>query len=195
MGPCEGVGALAPTKRRSKERALAPEVQMGRLSHRTAPACTYFVTTKTWQNRAVFRVSEVAEIVVRRLLTCRDQGAYLLHEFVVMPDHFHLLLTPADTTTLEKAMQLIKGGSSREIHQLRGHGMQIWQPGFHDWTIRDGADYQARREYVWMNPVRARLVERPVDWPYSSACERFRLDAMPDRFKIASGAEAPVPLP
>src|SRR5437867_4236 len=46
-----GVGASAPTKLRSKERALAPEVKMGRLSHRTAPACTYFVTTKTWQSR------------------------------------------------------------------------------------------------------------------------------------------------
>jgi putative transposase len=156
---------------------------MGRLQHRTGPACTYFVTTKTWQNRAVFVVSEVAEIVVRRLITCRDQGAYRLHEFVVMPDHFHLLLTPADTTTLEKAMQLIKGGSSHEIHQLRGHRMQIWQPGFHDWTIRDAADYQARREYIWMNPVRAGLVERPEDWPYGSACGKFPLDAMPNRLQ------------
>ena len=186
MGPCEGVGASAPTKQRSKERALAPEVQMGRLSHRTAPACTYFVTTKTWQNRAVFRVSEVAEIVVRRLLTCRDQGAYLLHEFVVMPDHFHLLLTPADTTTLEKAMQLIKGGSSREIHQLRGHGMQIWQPGFHDWTIRDAADYGAKQEYIWLNPVRADLVQQPADWPYGSACGKLLPDTAPGRLRDGS---------
>ncbi|MGH9376107.1 MAG: transposase [Terriglobia bacterium] len=74
---------------------------MGRLTHRTAPACTYFVTAKTWQNRALFQIPEVAEVVVKRLFTCRDQGAYLLHEFVVMPDHFHLLLTPAYTTTLK----------------------------------------------------------------------------------------------
>lgn len=168
---------------------------MGRLSHRTGPACTYFVTTKTWQNRALFRVSDLAKIIVRCLITYRDQGAYSLHEFVVMPDHFHLLVTPADTTTLEKVMQLIKGGSSHEIHRLRGHRMQIWHPGFHDWSVRDAADYQAKREYIWMNPVRARLVERPVDCPYGSACGGFPLDAMPDRFKIASGAEAPVPLP
>jgi len=108
-----------------------------------------------------------------------------------MPDHLHLILTPTETVTLEKAIQLIKGGSSHEMHQLRGHKMQIWQSGFHDWTIRDAADYQARREYIWRNPVRAHLVERPADWPYSSACGRFALDAMPDRFKIASGAEAP----
>jgi REP-associated tyrosine transposase len=156
---------------------------MGRLSHRSAPACTYFVTTKTRQNRPLFRVPEVAEIVVRRFLACRDQGAYLLHEFVVMPDHLHLLLTPAGTTTLEKVMQLIKGGSSHGIHEVRGHRMEIWQPGFHDWTVRDSADYQARREYIWMNPVRARLADQPADWPYGSACGKFPLDVIPNRLK------------
>ena len=80
-------------------------------------------------------------------------------------------------------MQIIKGGSSFNIHHWRGHAMQIWLPGFHDWTIRDSADYQAKREYIGMNPVRAGLVERPEDWPYGSACGKFPLDGMPDRFK------------
>ncbi len=157
---------------------------MGRLTHRTASACTYFfVTTKTWQNRALFRVSEVAEIVAQRLIACRDQKAYLLHEFVIMPNHLHLLLTPARTTSLERAIQLIKGGSSHEIHQLRGHRMQIWQPGFHDWTIRDYTDYQAKREYIWMNPVRSSLVQKPGNWLFGSACGKFELDVAPDAFK------------
>jgi putative transposase len=156
---------------------------MGRLEHRTSPACTYFVTTKTWQNRTLFKVAEVADTVVGRIFECRDNGVYLLHEFVVMPDHLHLLLTPGDTTTLEKAMQLIKGGSSFNIHQLRSHAMQVWLPGFHDWTIRDSADYEAKREYIWMNPVRARLVERPEDWPYGSAASRFEMDGVPERLQ------------
>jgi putative transposase len=156
---------------------------MGRLQHRTSPACTYFVTTKTGQNRALFKVAEVADIVVNRVFECRDNGAYLLHEFVVMADHLHLLLTPGDATTLEKAMQLIKGGSSFNIHQLRSHAMQVWLPGFHDWTIRDSADYQAKREYTRMNPVKARLVERPEDWPYGSASGRFQMDEVPERFR------------
>ena len=162
---------------------------MGRLSHLTGPACTYFVTTKTWQNRALFRVSELAEIIVRRLITYRDQGAYSLHEFVVMPDHLHLLLTPADKTTLEKVMQLVKGGSSHDIHRLRGHRMQIWQPGFHDWTIRDTADCRAKQEYIWLNPVRANLVQHAADWSYGSACGKFLLDALPGRLREAPGAE------
>ena len=156
---------------------------MGRLRHRTAPGCTYFVTTDTWQNREIFRVPESAEILIQRVLSCRDQGAYLLHEFVVMPNHLHMLLTPAGDTTLEKAMQLVKGGSSYEIHKRRGHKMEIWQPGFHEWTIRDGRDYETKRQYIRMNPVGAKLADRPEDWPYSSASGRFTLDEVPQGLK------------
>ena len=176
---------------------------MRKLTHRTAPGYSYFVTTKTWQSRELFRVSENAEILVRCILDCRDRGAYLLHEFVVMPNHLHLLLTPADNTSLEKAMQLIKGGSSHEIHRQRGHKMQIWQPGFHESTVRDAADFQARRLYVHNNPVAAHLVREAVDWPYSSASDRFALNPAPEPLSPGAkalfatggyvGAEAPTP--
>jgi putative transposase len=139
------------------------------------------VTTDAWQNRSVFQVVEIADTVIQRLFKCRDQGAYLLHEFVLMPNRLHLLLTPDRGATLEKAMQLIKGGSSHEIHARRGHRMLVWQPGFHDCTIRDATDFQARREYIRTNPVEAGLVERAEDWPYGSASGKFRLDPMPER--------------
>src|SRR3990172_11182341 len=128
---------------------------MGKLTHRTHPGCTYFITTKTWANRAIFHVTENAEILVQAIFHYHDQGAYLLHEFVVMPNHLHLMLTPGRETTLENTMQLIKGGSSHQIHQQRGHKMQIWQSGFHEWTVRDEKDYQAKVEYIRTNPVEA----------------------------------------
>src|SRR5438105_14028119 len=121
--------------------------------HRTAPGASYFVTTKCWQSRAIFRVPENADILIQAILDYRNQGAYLLHEFVIMPDHLHLLLTPSLTTSLEKALQLIKAGASHRIHSHRNHKMEVWQKGFHDWTIRDLADRHAKTEYVRMNPV------------------------------------------
>jgi putative transposase len=156
---------------------------MSKLPHRVLPGSTYFVTSSTWGRRELFRVREVAEILVQRILTCRDKGAYRLHEFVVMPNHFHLLMTPGETTTVEKAMQLVKGGSSHEIHALRGHRMAIWQVGFHDWTIRDGEDYRTKVRYIQMNPVQAGLVERQGDWPFGSACGKYGLDPVPEKFK------------
>ena len=163
--------------------ALAPEAQMSKLPHRILLGGTYFISSSTWERRELFRVPEVAEILVQRILGCRDKGAYQLHEFVVMPNHFHLVMTPGATTTLEKAMQLIKGGSSHEIHAQRGNKMEIWQVGFHDWTIRDVEDYRAKVRYIHMNPVQARLVERPEDWPFGSASGKFSLDPESEKYK------------
>lgn len=165
---------------------------MSKLLHRTNPGQTYFVSSATWERRELFRVPRAAEMLVLRILACREKGAFLLHEFVIMPNHFHLLIAPAETTSLEKAVQLIKGGFSHEFHTQREHRMEIWQVGFHDWTIRDGDDYRAKVRYIHMNPVEARLVERAEDWPFGSACGKFDLDAAPEKFKMqASGAKAP----
>jgi putative transposase len=159
--------------------------------HRTAPGCSYFVTTKCGEGHATFQVAENAEILPRTLLHYRDSGAYLLHEFVIMPD-LHLLITPSSTASLEKAVQLVKGGSSYRIHRMRGRNREIWQVGFYDWTIRDSADWETKVAYIHQNPVRARLVESPQDWPYSSATGEFRLDPTPERYAgFASGAKAP----
>ena len=165
---------------------------MGRLQHRTTPGFSYFVTTKTWQSCAVFQVPQNADILLECVLRYRDAGAYLLHEFVVMPNHLHLLITPADDMSLERGMQLIKGGSSHSIHQQADHKMQIWQPGFHEESIRDAVDFLQKAKYIHNNPVHARLVETPENWPYGSASKRFPMDELPNRLKgLSSGAKAP----
>lgn len=167
---------------------------MGRLTHRTTPGFTYFVTTNSWQNRVVFGVPETAKILLECLVRYRNEGHYVLHEFVVMPNHLHLMLTPTSNTTLEKAMMLIKGGSSHEIHLRREHKMQIWQPGFHEESIRDQQDYRRKSEYIRMNPVEAHLVDKPERWAYSSASRdlQSKVDPMPARLKSSiSGAKAP----
>jgi putative transposase len=128
-------------------------------------------------------VPQTAELLVQRILACRERGSYLLHEFVVMPNHFHLLITPSENTSLEKAVQLIKGGFSHEFHKERDDRMEVWQVGFHDWTIRDHEDYRAKVGYIHMNPVQARLVERPAEWPHGSACGKFSMDPAPEKFK------------
>ena len=163
---------------------------MGRLHHRAIPGASYFVTTDAWQRHSVFQVTETAEIVTNRILACRDQGAYLLHEFVLMPDHLHLLLTPAGNNSLEKVMQLIKGGSSFEVHRKRGTSNPIWHSGFHESSIRDAIDFRAKQLYIRENPVRARLVHKFEDWQYGSGNSGSKMDAMPERY--SSGAKAPL---
>jgi putative transposase len=156
---------------------------MARLHHLTMAGCTYFGTTKSFQSTSLFQVHTSADIIVAKLLHYRDAGAYRLHAFVLMPNHLHLLLTPSATTTLEKAMQLIKGGSSHEIHKQLSHIREIWQSGFHEATIRDVADYQSKVRYIHQNPVAARLVVNPSEWKWSSASQLYTLDRIPQGLK------------
>src|SRR5260370_10054800 len=172
---------------------------MGRLRHRTSSGWTYFVTTKAWQSVSVFQVQATADLVVSKILEYRDKRNYLLHEFVLMPNHLHLILIPAESVSLEKAIQLIKGGSSHEIHGVRGNKMQIWQSGFHESRVTDWVDYRKKVDYVWFNPVAAKLVDQPQDWPYASASGEYQLDPIPQGLKpplsesLNVGAKAPTP--
>jgi putative transposase len=125
---------------------------------------TFFVTTVTWQRTPLFRQQRAAELMMDVLDHYREEKKYLLHEFVTMPDHLHLLLTPAAELSVERAVQLIKGGY-RLGKQKRG---LIWQESFTSHRIRDGHDFEYQAEYIRMNPVRAGLAERPESYPYSS---------------------------
>jgi len=156
---------------------------MARLQHRTAPGCTFFVTTKSSQSAALFQVHAAADIIVAKLQHYRDAGAYQLHAFVLMPNHLHVLLTPSSTTSVEKAMQLIKGASSHEIHKQLGARREIWQSGFHEATIRDAADYLSKIRYIHQNPVAAGLAPTPEDWAWGSASARYSLDPIPQGLK------------
>jgi putative transposase len=171
---------------------------MSRLAHRTSAGWTYFVTTKAFQSANVFQVHEIATIVVGKLLDYRDKRNYLLHEFVVMPNYLHVLITPSDSATLERCMQLIKGGSSHEIHRVRGGGMPVWQSGFHDARIKDWKDYRIRVDYIRFNPVTAKLVALPEEWPFGPMGGQFAVDPIPQGLKpivpaVNVGPKGPTP--
>lgn len=102
--------------------------------------------------------------MIETLQHYRREGQYLLHAFVVMPDHIHLLITPQGIT-IERAVGLIKGGSSRRFAM----SAPVWQKGFHERRMRDASEFVARREYIHQNPVRARLVLSPDEYRWSSA--------------------------
>ncbi len=139
----------------------------------------FFVTSITLQRFPIFRRETTARLLIDTLAHYRDAGKFLLHEFVIMPDHIHVLLTPAREISLERAMQFIKGGFSFRMKE-RG---SIWQPSFTNHRIRDWEDYESHRDYIRMNPVRARLAPCPDVYPYSSAAGGFRMDPVPQGLK------------
>ena len=78
---------------------------------------------------------------------------------------------------MERAVQFIKGGFSYRLR--KEEKIQVWQKSFTNHRIRDAEDYERHRDYIRLNPVRARLVVEARDYVYSSANPAFKLDDVP----------------
>lgn len=126
--------------------------------HATNNAQTYMVTSTTWERRSLFQAEPWAKLLIDTNYHYRA-SAYLLHEFVIMPDHFHVLISPQ--TSLENSVQ----------------------KGFQDHRLRDAQDYAIHRTYIRQNPVRKSLSEEASTYPWSPAQSRFELDDVPQGLK------------
>lgn len=157
--------------------------------HRIHAPGTYFITSRTWENRRVFITVPICQIFIRTLLKYRDENKFMLHAFVLMPDHFHALITLCDETSLERAVQLIKGGSAHAIGTELKFSFPVWQRGYSDHRIRDAADYAKHVGYINLNPVKQKLRPAPHEYPWSSASGKFRLDSCPQGLKPTRDAE------
>jgi len=168
------------------EGALAPGgAKVAQIARRVRQAGVYFATTDTWERRALFINTALANIAVGQIVSCRDRGFYKLHAFVLMPEHLHILISPSEETTIEKAMQMIKGGSAHQIGLERPQQFPIWHRGFHDRWIRDAEQFWKAKSYIEQNPVKARLVEEAQQYEWSSANGKVILDL--SRYEGASG--------
>ncbi|HEX7961999.1 MAG TPA: transposase [Terriglobales bacterium] len=140
---------------------------------------TYFVTASMWMKKRLLQSQRSAELLIEMLYQYRSETNYSLHEFVVMPHHFHLLLTPLRPITLEAAVGMIKGAFSYQAASSFRFTKPIWQPSFMDRRVRNHSEYQRFRTYIHENPVKAHLAAAAQEFPFSSASEKFELDPVP----------------
>ena len=139
------------------------------IPQRTTAKGTFFVTTICYNRRRIFQITQNAELFLETLENYRP--FCLLHAFVLMPDHVHLILTPRDKT-ISQIMNLIKGGFS---HRLASK-LPVWQRGFADHQIRSKEDFNIRQNYIHQNPVTARLAPTAKAYSYTSANTILALD-------------------
>jgi REP element-mobilizing transposase RayT len=96
--------------------------------------------------------------------------AWLVSDYLLMPDHLHLFCAPRDLKfTIERWIAFWK---DRLAYALPGVG--AFQPGGFHHRLRDGESYSQKWQYARENPVRAGLVSRPEDWPYFGRAHDIR---------------------
>jgi REP-associated tyrosine transposase len=96
---------------------------------------------------------------------------FILHAFVVMPNHVHLLITPK--VPIPRIMNGIKGAAARQANAILSRkGKHFWQDESFDHWVRTSKEFDRIHAYIEYNPVFAGLATKPEDWPWSSASLR-----------------------
>ena len=127
---------------------------------------TFFVTTKTSMGRALLQSDRNAMLFIDVLRSYVASKKFQLHDFVVMPDHVHVLITVSADMSIEKAVQFIKGGFSYRLKKETGYAGEVWQKGFSEVRVNDKESFAMHRQYIAENPVKRGLVSEPEEYPY-----------------------------
>jgi putative transposase len=162
---------------------MAIPVRHADLTHIAAGARTFFVTSSIASKRNLLQSDRSARLFVRMLYEYRGQRKFRLHEFVVMPDHVHVLLTVECDSTVERAVQFIKGGFAFRAGRELGFRAPVWQKGFSEVRIWEVKAFEQVGAYIRNNPVAQHLVREATEFPYSSAYPGFQLDPAPQGLK------------
>ena len=121
-------------------------------------------------NGAVYlRQPAIANMIVEAIhYNANVLGHYLLHTFVVMPNHVHLLASPA--VPLAKLTKSLKGITARRANAMLAlTGSPFWQEESYDHLVRHMPEFEKIRNYIEENPVRAGLADEARDYRWSSA--------------------------
>jgi putative transposase len=130
---------------------------------------TFFVTTKTSMGRALLQSERNATLFINVLRSYMAAGKFRVHDFVVMPNHVHLLMTAGADMSIEKAVQFIKGGFSYHMKKDLEYAGEVWQRGFSEVRVKDRESFLQHRQYIARNPVKSRLADSADEFPFCYA--------------------------
>ncbi|SRR6266446_178162 len=145
-----------------------------------------YITIVAKDRLPAFRSDSIKRVICQSLDEARISGGFLIFAYVIMPDHLHLLTNQPGTSA--DVLRYLKGISARRtINYLREnnfesslaklrhntwrreHKYSLWQKEKNVFSIYSEAMFMQKVNYIHLNPVRAGLVDRPIDYRWSSA--------------------------
>jgi len=141
----------------------------------------FFLTVVTCGRAPLFGDGQARALLRKVMRHVAASRPWTTEAIVLLPDHWHVLWRlPAGDTDYSGRVSRIKrafteewlrrGGPEQRVTaaQRRRRRRGVWQVKFWEHTIRDARDFKMHLDYIHANPVKHGLVERPVDWPWSS---------------------------
>ena len=111
---------------------------------------------------------QIAQLLVHTLKTF-DGERYTLHDWVVMPNHVHLVMEPRGEHCLSDILHSLKSYTTAEVNRTLERRGELWQHENYDRLLRDQNEFERCVHYVQQNPVKAQLVATPEDYLYGRA--------------------------
>src|SRR6476646_9837543 len=175
-GKCSSVTALPP------KRIYSSRVTK-RLKRCYGGGYLHFITSSCYYRRPVMGTAARRSLFLETLEQVRRRYGFVVVGYVVMPEHFHLLISEPETGTPSTVIQVLKQRFSRQLLkslQGRGHPAQgelwdemlaeghVWQRRFYDFVVWSYAKRLEKLRYIHRNPVKRGLALKPEQWPWSS---------------------------
>lgn len=140
----------------------------------------HFVTFSCYKRRALLQPDQAKRIVIGQLGSRLASHSGLCVGFVIMPDHVHALVWFPEPDQLSAFMNKWKDQSSHEIKKLYrtkfatywnrlNDADPIWQARYYDFNIWSHRKVEEKLDCMHLNPVRAGLAGRAIDYRWSSA--------------------------
>ena len=144
-------------------------MKISNLRRHKAEGRPIFVTFSTLKKKTILKNPKIANVVQQVLLALEKERKLKLLEYVIMPDHIHLLISERGGYSFENILRLFKTKSSKEINKIRNTKGRNWERRYFDRIIRSEDEYRKAIKYIRYNPIKKGLVESSSDYLFSSA--------------------------
>ncbi len=146
-----------------------------RLEH---PGAFWHVYNRGVERRDTYLSDEDRRDFLDLLATTQRLFRWRVHAFVLMTNHYHLLIETPEPT-LARGMQKLDGDHAAEFNRRHGRVGHLWQGRYRSHLVEKESYLLELARYIVLNPVRARMVGSARDWPWSSYRATAGLCAQP----------------
>jgi putative transposase len=156
----------------------------------------FFITSSVVGFVKLFNLKSLCDIMIDGLIYYQSREDFTILAYVIMPEHFHLVIKVSKGLTVSKCIGNFKRITSRKItselegtrnkgflSSLRKSAMleptkdsRVWEYRFDSFVITNENTLRQKIDYIHNNPVKAGLVSEPTQWRYSSARNYADLD-------------------
>jgi putative transposase len=141
---------------------------MARLPRLVVPNQPHHLIQRGHDGLSIFRDDQDFQAFLNYLREAARQFRVAIHAYVLMPDHLHLLATPADESGLARMMQWVGRQYVPYFNARYGRRGTLWQGRYRGAVLEAGAYLLLCSRYIELNPVRAQLVGNPGEYRWSS---------------------------